>query len=65
MDNKIIICIDCGNEFEFTSKDQEFYRVHGYKDPKRCDKCRATKKAHYKKLEESKMNSIDKPVDYR
>jgi CxxC-x17-CxxC domain-containing protein len=37
-------CIDCGQEFTLSSKDQEFFQVRGYSAPKRCTACRQAKK---------------------
>ena len=39
MDIKIICC-NCGKEFFFTSREQEFYLNKGFSFPKRCKKCR-------------------------
>lgn len=39
--DKMIRCGDCGKEFEFTIKEQEFFKSKGYdNDPKRCRNCR-------------------------
>lgn len=46
--DKIITCIDCGEEFVFTVNDQQFYKEQGFKnEPKRCKSCRDKKKAKY------------------
>jgi len=42
-----ILCVDCGNEFDFTSVDHEFFKEKigaDYKLPRRCAKCRAAKR---------------------
>jgi hypothetical protein len=44
MEDKVLICADCGNEFTFSVRDQEFYQEKGYKSPKRCHSCRDKKK---------------------
>lgn len=44
MEDKTIKC-DCGNEFEFTVGEQNFYQQRGFSTPKRCPDCRAKKKA--------------------
>lgn len=42
-----ITCIDCNNNFIFTSLEVIYYKKHGYKYyPKRCSKCR--EKLHQK-----------------
>lgn len=44
--DKTIKCIDCGTEFTFTARDQEFYAEKGFtNEPKRCKACRDKKKA--------------------
>ncbi len=43
--DKTIKCVDCGNEFVFTVRDQEFYAEKGFNnEPKRCKACREAKK---------------------
>ncbi len=37
---KILICVECGQEFVFTTKAQEYFAERGYsEDPKRCKHC--------------------------
>lgn len=44
--DKTIKCVDCGTEFVFTARDQEFYAEKGFtNEPKRCRDCRNKKKA--------------------
>lgn len=40
-----LTCADCGHDFVWTAKDQEFFREKGYQQPKRCKECRQAKKA--------------------
>lgn len=48
--DKMIKCQDCGEEFRFSERDQEFYAEKGFPDPKRCHFCRkARKDRHIKK----------------
>jgi hypothetical protein len=35
----------CGDDFQFTERDQDFYREHDYTPPKRCRPCREKRKA--------------------
>ena len=45
MEDKTIVCKDCGKEFEFTVGEQEFYKEKGFEqDPVRCKDCRAARK---------------------
>ncbi len=45
MEDKKIICKDCGAEFTFTVGEQEFYKEKGFEnEPQRCPECRAAKK---------------------
>lgn len=44
--DRTITCFDCGNEFEFSAGEQEFYAQRGFTEPpKRCASCRAIRKA--------------------
>lgn len=44
--DKTIVCKDCGKEFVFSAKEQEFYQQKGLEhEPKRCKDCRIKKKA--------------------
>jgi hypothetical protein len=42
--NLSICCKDCGKDFWFTVKDQEFYKRMGFSQPKRCKPCRDQRK---------------------
>lgn len=45
MQDEKIICKDCGKEFIFTVRDQEFYAEKGFQNkPVRCKECRQAKK---------------------
>jgi len=44
--DKTIVCKDCGQEFVFTARDQQFYEEKGYThEPQRCKPCRLARKA--------------------
>lgn len=46
MEDKTIVCKDCGKEFVFTVGEQEFYKEKGFEnDPVRCKECRDKRKA--------------------
>ncbi|HBT18983.1 MAG TPA: cytochrome C551 [Clostridiaceae bacterium] len=46
MEDKKIMCRDCGNEFTFTVGEQEFYKEKGFEnEPVRCPDCRRARKA--------------------
>lgn len=42
--DKTIICKDCGREFTFTVRDQEFYNKMKFTEPTRCRECREKRK---------------------
>ncbi|MCT4592855.1 MAG: zinc-ribbon domain-containing protein [Anaeromicrobium sp.] len=45
MEDKKIVCKDCGEEFVFTAGEQEFYKEKGFdNEPKRCKPCRDARK---------------------
>ena len=46
MQDKNLVCKDCGNQFVFTVGEQEFYKEKGFdNDPVRCADCRRARKA--------------------
>ena len=50
--DKIIKCIDCGEEFLFTVNDQRFYKEKGFdNEPKRCKACREKRKQEKNNLQ--------------
>lgn len=52
MEDKTLVCVDCGEEFVFTVGEQEFYKEKGFEnDPKRCQKCRKSKEKQLNKTE--------------
>jgi CxxC-x17-CxxC domain-containing protein len=45
LQDRVIKCVDCGEEFTFTVGEQEFYRDHGLTNaPTRCKRCRELRK---------------------
>ena len=40
-----LTCRDCGQEFVFTTGEQEFYAQRGFSEPQRCPTCRQARKA--------------------
>lgn len=45
MEDKILVCKDCGQEFVFTVSEQEFFAEKGFtNDPLRCLDCRAARR---------------------
>jgi len=46
MEDKKCICKDCGDDFVFTTGEQEFYNEKGFtNDPVRCPNCRKLRKS--------------------
>ena len=45
MQDKTLVCSDCGREFTFAASEQEFFAKKGFSDPSRCPDCRAARKA--------------------
>lgn len=45
MADQTLTCTDCGQQFTFTSSEQEFYASKGFSTPGRCPSCRAARKA--------------------
>ena len=44
---KIIKCVDCGIDFEFTEGEQKFYEKMEFGEPIRCKSCRLAKKRKF------------------
>jgi len=45
-EDKTLVCKECGEEFLFTSGEQEFYNERGFQnEPQRCKTCRDNRKA--------------------
>jgi CxxC-x17-CxxC domain-containing protein len=45
VENKTLICKDCGNSFDFSVRDQQFYLEKGFEnEPQRCRDCRSARK---------------------
>jgi CxxC-x17-CxxC domain-containing protein len=43
--DKTLVCRDCGQEFTFTTGEQEFYVSHGLQnEPSRCPECRTVRR---------------------
>lgn len=43
-EDKMLTCVDCGQMFEFTANEQEFYASKNLSEPKRCKEDRLKKK---------------------
>jgi len=44
-EDKTLVCKECGKEFVFTAREQEFYAAQQYQnEPKRCKACRDARK---------------------
>ena len=43
--DKVLTCADCGQEFVFSAREQEFYASRQFSEPRRCGACRASRKA--------------------
>jgi hypothetical protein len=59
MENMIILCIQCGAEFEFSIVDQLRYRKMNFDDPKRCPACRK-RKSRLTDFQDKKFNNRKK-----
>ena len=43
--DKTLTCADCGQAFNFTASEQDFYAERGFTEPRRCPTCRSARKA--------------------
>ncbi len=54
MEDKTLVCQDCGQEFVFTAGEQAFYQEKGFgNEPKRCKACRDKRKAQRRQPREA------------
>jgi CxxC-x17-CxxC domain-containing protein len=42
--DKALTCVDCRQEFVFTTSEQQFYADRQFSEPRRCASCRAIRK---------------------
>jgi len=47
MEDKKIVCKDCGKEFMFEVGEQQWFSEKGFVEPSRCKACRKVRKAKY------------------
>jgi CxxC-x17-CxxC domain-containing protein len=46
LEDKILICKDCGNEFVFSAREQQFFAEKGFANqPLRCRECRQARRS--------------------
>ena len=38
--DRVLRCEDCGKDFIFDEGEQQFFKIKGFTDPKRCPRCR-------------------------
>lgn len=55
MENRVIICIQCQEEFEFTVEEQKKLEKRGFDAPLRCPQCRKRKSRHLQHEENRKL----------
>lgn len=47
MPDQDITCAECGTEFNFTEREQEYYTERNLSQPKRCKTCRDARRANF------------------
>lgn len=58
MNDKIIICRNCGKEFKFTVGEQNFYKEKGFAEPVRCKECKNKRKESFNQNQEQSEPDI-------
>lgn len=53
-----LVCKDCGKEFNFSIKEQNFYKEKGFANPIRCRECRNAKKTKYSNTDDTSSSNI-------
>ena len=60
---RILVCVDCHEEFVFTAAAQEYFDDRGFhQDPKRCKNCHLTRKRRQRNGE-TESTGTQVPVD--
>lgn len=62
MPDLILVCRDCGQDFIFTSGEQEFFAAHEFPDPVRCQPCREEHKEVMRQRRELALSRAKKAV---
>ena len=44
LEDKILVCLQCGKDFTFTTGEQEHYGDKGWSEPRHCPKCRSARR---------------------
>jgi hypothetical protein len=44
-EDKVLICLDCGDSFLFNAGEQTYFKSKGLSQPKRCRACRQKRRA--------------------
>lgn len=42
--DRLLTCVDCGQDFQWKASEQEFFAQRGFHQPKRCKACKQVKK---------------------
>ena len=42
--DRVLTCVNCGNNFTFSAEDQEYHSSRGFTDPRRCPSCRQARR---------------------
>lgn len=57
---KVLICVECGEEFVFTAAAQLYFSERGYADdPKRCKSCHTQHKRNQRDPQNEKIKETD------
>ncbi len=55
--DKTLVCKDCGSQFTFSAREQDFYAEKGFtNDPSRCPDCRSARKQKTRNTQPRKMH---------
>lgn len=58
-EDKTLVCKDCGENFIFTSGEQEFYASKGFEnEPTRCSGCRGLRKSQSRDLSQKRSREM-------
>ncbi|MCQ2815078.1 MAG: zinc-ribbon domain-containing protein [Bacilli bacterium] len=63
MEDKTLVCVECGKEFTFTEGEQAFYAEKGFQEPKRCKECRQKAKERRNAKRAEAKPAEEKPAE--
>ena len=65
MKTQVLTCIQCDEDFEFSTQEQQKYNQRGFDAPLRCPRCRRNKYKDGEHAEKRKFRNKNKPNRFK